>query len=153
MSLDRQSLGIKTNFSAIGQVAITTTQTSVTNSTTYVNVEELCLPLKVNRKYFMRVALSTTGNTPENLKVRFIVPTGTTMNWAQIGFGDGKTASQEILKTLNGQEPKLDLSGVISVGDTKGDIQLQFAPRTSGSNAVSVNADSLLILNLLPDNG
>lgn len=125
---------INTNFSNLnGQVKIiykTATET-VNNSTTLQNDNELILPVLANEVWVFKLSVLYRSATTPDIKFGWTVPAGTTMSWAlndtaQAVF-DESGAGQVAGAGSSTTSIAGNVNGIIFVGSTAGNVNLQWA--------------------------
>jgi len=134
------------------------------NSTSLQNVTDLSFTAAANGVYLLKLLLSYTGNSAQDIKVAWSIPSGADMaRWVMapaLGAADNENTSVSMIRrgptteegagapgTTNGfttfQEDTL-----LTMGSTGGTVQLQAAQRTAGSSTpqTAVRGTSMLII-------
>lgn len=142
-----------------------TADESVTSSTTLQNDNELLLAASANCTYTFRVWIMATDATDANgdIKFGFTFPTGATCHFSGKGphsllasgaFGDGEYIARNTATSgssvatygLTTSVIGIELTGLLIVGGTAGNLQLQWAQNSSDANATTVQAGSFMTL-------
>ncbi|MDX2697018.1 hypothetical protein [Streptomyces ipomoeae] len=169
------NLTVGGNLSVTGNLAVTgigarsyvrkTADESVTSSTTLQNDNELVLAVSASATYFFRVWLMATDATDANgdIKFAFTFPTGAVCHFSGKGphtllasgaFGDGEYIARNTATSgstvasygLTTSVIGIELTGLLIVSGTAGNLQLQWAQNTSDANATTVQAGSFMTL-------
>jgi hypothetical protein len=138
------------------QIVIKASNEAVSDSTTLQNDDELVLPVEANSQYILRLYLRYTAPTTSGVKTGWAVPSGATMAWAAIGsftlaFGTaGALSLTEAQTGHSGTATATDridhYIGLVNVGATAGNVQLQWAQFNQTVEDTVVKADSYLKL-------
>lgn len=132
----------------------TTDSTAVNNSTSLVNDTQLAVAVTANAVYHFEARIRYSSNSTANIKLAWTFPTGLTMDYEAIG---GTTSSATFAQFNNTQSTILalggfasDLSvmldGIVLVGGTAGNLQLQFAQNTANSSNTLIRSGSYVQL-------
>src|SRR5262245_50768918 len=138
--------------------AIKSATESVTSSTTLQNDDELVLALAANSTYEIRSLLKIDGSTAGDIKVGFTGPSGSTpllfLDGLGIGATDGSGRVQFVIDSFAsngsfgttgvGDTRGLMVHGLVVIGSTAGNLQLQWAQGTSSAFATRVFANSFM---------
>lgn len=128
---------------------------SVTSSTVLQNDDHLVLAVAANAIYQLEMILQPDGAAAADLKFQLVVPAGATFV-GTAGSWDITNASRPtvyvdqttVLET--GVDPVTILpvivKGILRVGATAGNLQLQWAQKVSNATATRLNIDSYLLL-------
>ncbi len=143
-----------------------TVDESLTSNTTLQNDDALTLAVAANATYTFRVWMLAVDATDANgdIKFGFTFPAGATCHFSGKGphsllagggaFGDGEyigrnTATSGSTVAAYGLSTSvigIELTGLLIVGGTAGNLQLQWAQNTSDANATTVQAGSFMTL-------
>jgi hypothetical protein len=142
-----------------------TADESVTSSTTLQNDNELLLAVSANCTYAFRVWLLATDATDVNgdIKFAFTFPTGAVCHFSGRGphtllasgaFGDGEYIGRNTATSgstvasygLSTSVIGIEITGLLIVSSTAGNLQLQWAQNASDANATTVQAGSFMTL-------
>ena len=127
---------------------------SITSSTTLENDTSLVLALGANESWeFEAFLLTTSASQTPDIKLTFTVPSGSTITWIGQQIGDGSAVSYlpitasgtTIAPTIAANLiTVVRVRGVVTVGSTAGNLQLQWAQNQSNNNATVMKAGSFL---------
>jgi hypothetical protein len=169
------TLAVTGNMSVSGNMSVTgigarsyvrkTADESVTSSTTLQNDNELLLAVAANCTYVFRVWIMATDATDANgdIKFAFTFPTGAVCHFSGKGphtllasgaFGDGEYIARNTATSgstvasygLTTSVIGIELTGLLIVSSTAGNLQLQWAQNSSDANATTVQAGSFMTL-------
>lgn len=149
-------------------VAMKTANESVTSSTVLQDDDHLFAPIVANRVYWVWCMIFYTGPSTgaggADLLMDWDGPTGTTFDWLSDSLGSATTASVSIVSrnlqtitstpaagTVSGVDTVAFVKGVLTCGSTSGNFRLQWAQSNSSGTAVTIYADSTLIIRRLID--
>ena len=117
---------------------------------------ELVVAVSANKTYAFLMFLYLKGNSTGDFKTTFSVPTNVEVNRSKSETNDdwnsGISLRQgdldgTIVVTISDTQPQVGLSqGRVRVGDTAGNLTLQWAQNTSNGTATTVQQGSLLVL-------
>lgn len=159
--LDAAGVGVPPSALTEGLFVRKTADESVTSSTTLQNDDHLVLALVAGTTYLLTGMLIYDASTAGDFKLAFTVPAGVTINWTAAGFrvadttasgGGSPTVQTGSGTTKNvggigaGSKGAAVLNGLIRVGTTAGNLQLQWAQDVSDATATTVYTDSFLRL-------
>lgn len=144
-------------FTGVGDRIIVrkTADETVNNSTTLQNDDELLLAVGANEIWVIRLAIITisVSDTPD-VKIAVTVPTGASFNgmlfYHNAAFGDAHdevtaATAARVVGATTGAYFEAILEGVIVVGATAGNFQLQWAQNVATAEDTTVKANSYLI--------
>jgi hypothetical protein len=129
---------------------------SVTSSTTLVDDLHLKLFLRDSRRYSFEAQIRYTGAATGDLKLAFTIPAGATVRWDNVGstfvnLSDVVTVSNSELSSgatrafgCGSATRQISVRGVIIMGATAGNLQLQFAQNTSDPAATTILDESFI---------
>lgn len=143
-----------------------TADESLTSNTTLQNDDALTLAVAANATYTFRVWMLAVDATDANgdIKFGFTFPTGATCHFSGKGphsllagggaFGDGEYIGRNTATSgstiasygLSTSIVGIELTGLLIVGGTAGNLQLQWAQNASDANATTVQAGSFMTL-------
>lgn len=132
---------------------------NVISSTTLQNDDHLFVPVQANAVYFMTALIKYDGLDAADLKILFRLPTGATLNAQGTALVSGATSQQDI-QTLPifenastvwgvlGAGATLfgTVTGVVVVGSTAGNVQVEWAQNASAATPTRLLANSFLNL-------
>lgn len=154
-------------FSSIGseRLAAATTTTSVTSSTSFVDVTGLAVSVLANATYALDGFIAYNAGATGDIKFAFTAPAGADALWGLYGIGTGETTSTAEIQiarldalgdtaAMNGGGVDSGLLhcrplGTIITGATPGTLQLRMAQVTSNATASVVQTGSWLRLTRL----
>jgi hypothetical protein len=129
--------------------------------TTLTNDSDLFFAVAANERWFVECSLLIDSNATADFNSSFTVPAGATMKWGALDTGSSTqwvyttvtvpTALADAGGTKAVQSPAagtiwgLILRGIVQVGGTAGNVQLQWAQNAGPSGSTIVKAGSLLI--------
>ncbi len=124
-------------------------QNSPTSDTSFVDVDDLFFPVKINTAYLFKVFGKNrlSAGVLADIKYTFTVPTNATCKWSTsygntfIMFSAG-VSSGSINATINDETTML--WGIIIVGDTPGNLQMQFGQATSDPASARIKKHSTM---------
>jgi hypothetical protein len=134
------------------------------NNTTVQNVTEMVFTGAANAVYMVKLLVSYTGNSAQDIKFSWSVPSGADMaRWIlapQLGAADNENTSVSMIRRSPATEEGAGAPGttngfttfqediLVTMGSTAGSVQLQAAQRTAGSASPqsSVRGSSLMIV-------
>lgn len=120
----------------IGVLTATVSKSSDTSPTDVTNIKIPCRP---NSQYvFEAMVIFQADNTPQ-IDFSWSVPSGTTMSWATNQSVTEFDESGTLNEQTGGSTEVHVFRGVINVGSTGGDVQLQYAQNSSSGTSISVN--------------
>ncbi len=139
------------------QVARKTADESVTSSTSVQDDDHLSMTLNANTNYWVDGHLITDGAVGGDIKLQFVVPSGT-IRWLANGPVSGATGTvtdvdrnvrvgsvSTIMGTIaSGTNSVVLIFGIIRTGASGGTFKLQWAQGTSSGTATRVRANSFL---------
>lgn len=150
------------DFDALGLFAVKTADEGVTSSTTLQNDDELVIAVSASAKYIMDGYLLYTGaaDPAGGLKMGWTGPSGAAMSWTNFGVNQNGSPSlvnyNVVAESLAGgrgvatNTTSTTMScrptGILTVGVTAGNLQLQWAQGTSNATATTVKTGSWLRL-------
>jgi len=135
-----------------------TSSTSRSSTTTNSPDPDLVIPLAVSAFYRFEMYASYTGSSTasQGIKGAFTVPTGTTLRYHLIGVSNSGSTAQVggtwtgtdtiILGTTNAVNSGFSLLGTLFTSTTAGSISYNWSQSVSESTAVSLQAQSCMIL-------
>lgn len=142
-----------------------TADESVTSSTTLQSDNELVLAVSASATYFFRAWIMATDATDANgdIKFAFTFPAGATCHFSGKGphsllasgaFGDGEYIARNTATSgstvatygLTTSVIGIEITGLLIVSGTAGNLQLQWAQNSSDANATTVQAGSFMTL-------
>lgn len=143
--------------------AIKSANESVTSSITLQNDDHLFAPVTANTDYWVWCVIFYAGPTTNgDLQLKWSAPSGATFDWISDGIGSAATSSVTTLSrnaqglantpapgTITGTDICALVKGILRIGGTAGTLQLQWAQLASSATAVTVYADSTLIVRRL----
>jgi hypothetical protein len=125
----------------------------VNNSSVLQNDDHLVLAVEANQSYIMLLFTRGTSVTATpDLKIGWSVPAGTSMSWNSINnLGTAATAEETEASALTqnigaGQQKGMVSAGVVIVGGTAGNIQLQWAQATATAENTTMRQGSWMAL-------
>lgn len=138
-----------------------TADETVTSSTTLQNDDHLVLSVEKGYTYHFRAWLLVDGGTAGDLKTAFTYPTGSTLYFAghgpttsmvsgsggDVGFNGRHNAtsrSTTLSYGTSGSRPGIQVEGLLIVGSTAGNLQLQWAQNTSDGTGTTLKSGSFL---------
>lgn len=136
---------------------------SVTNSTTLQNDDHLLLAVAANTNYWVQGFIIYSADAAADLKINFNGPAGSTFNYVSDAIASAATAGvSAVSRSLQGlgSNPSpggigsgsnlvFMPKGVLAVGSTAGNLQMQWAQLATSGVATTVRARSLLIIRRL----
>lgn len=139
--------------------AVKSIDETVISTTTLQDDNELVVAVAANAVYELRMFLAyTTADTPD-IKVGFSVPAGTTMSWSTRHLDPSVTSPTGIIYTGvitaadaaglsggGGGNMMCDVTGLVRVSTTAGNLQFRFAQLVSTASTTKVLANSWLKL-------
>lgn len=141
-------------------LVVKTVDETVNNSAVLQNDNELLLPVLANATYLLDMYLIySTGDTPD-FQIQISVPSGATKSWTPRGLGvlvttfygdQQSTAARTLPLSLGGGgggglELSANVQGIVRVGSTAGNVQLQWAQNSANASDTKVYADSWMRL-------
>lgn len=143
--------------------AIKSADENVTNSVTLQNDDHLFAPVDVNTDYWVWCIIFYTGPTTNgDLLLKWTAPSGATFDWMSDALGSAATSSVTTVSrnaqtltstpapgTILGTDCCALVKGILRVAGTAGTLQLQWAQLAASATAVTVYADSTLIVRRL----
>lgn len=143
-------------------VAVKTINQAVTSSTTFVNDNELLLPVIANATYLFDGFIDYDGPFGPNvadIKLDWTLPSGATLRWGPLGnasndinqkYSSNTTLTGTALTAgtygTGGTHTALSPRGYLTVGGTAGTAQLKWAQNVSSATATTVYAGSWIRL-------
>ncbi|GIH91931.1 hypothetical protein ACFFMN_34010 [Planobispora siamensis] len=140
---------------------------SLASSTTLQNDNELLLPVAAGTSYWVQGFIIYSALAAADLKISFAGPAGSTFDYVSDAVGSGATAGvstvSRSLQSLGsapapggigsglGNALAFLPKGVMTVGGTAGNLQLQWAQLAASATATVVHARSVLIIRRLTD--
>jgi len=128
-------------------VKLTETQI-VNNSTVFVNDDTLFVALEANRVYSMLLLLAYRSQATPDFKITYSVPAGATggfgtiqSNFQQVEFG-----TKNIVNSTNNADMFHGDIGLVEMGGTAGNLQLQWAQNTANVSDSRVRIGATLIV-------
>lgn len=169
------ALTVSSNLAVSGNLSVTgigfrsfvrkTSDESVTSSTTLQDDNQLTLAVSANCTYAFRVWIMATDATDANgdIKFAFTFPTGAACHFSGKGphsllasgaFGDGEYIARNTATSgstvatygLTTSVIGIELTGLLIVSGTAGNLQLQWAQNSSDANATTVQSGSFMTL-------
>lgn len=169
------ALTVSSNLAVSGNLSVTgigfrsfvrkTSDESVTSSTTLQDDNQLTLAVSANCTYAFRVWIMATDATDANgdIKFAFTFPTGAVCHFSGKGphsllasgaFGDGEYIARNTATSgstvatygLTTSVIGIELTGLLIVSGTAGNLQLQWAQNSSDANATTVQSGSFMTL-------
>ena len=147
---------VTSDFDVFGITAYKTGDESVTSSTTLQNDDLLVLPVVAAGRYIVECYFTYTGAADPGggLKMGWTGPSGSTMRWATYGTNQGTLTTYDVVSqalgggrvvaTNSGTEMSCHPYGVLNVGGTSGNLQLQWAQGTSNATPTILKAGSFV---------
>ncbi len=123
----------------------------VNNTTTLIDHDELFMDLRINTTYAFYITLIYDSGTTPDIKMGWTVPSGTSMAWQGLGFGNGQTALFETgIEVPNGGGAGAPMvisdGGRIITGSTAGFLQMQFAQNVANVSDTKVLQGTVLVV-------
>jgi len=117
------------------RTAIKTADETVNNSTTLQNDDHLVLAVNASTKYtLVAFLIGFADNDTPDIKIKWILPTGGTMRWAELReLGAGTQALTELTEVSEAALPTTNankiflFTGAVTIAGTAGNVQLQWA--------------------------
>jgi len=130
-----------------------TANESLNTNTTLQNDDHLVWAVVANAVYLLDLCLIYNTSAVPNIKIGFTFPSGLTMTYGGVyvntsgglTVGQFNQASTPAFGGLAADTPQR-FAGVVRVGGTGGNLQLQFAQNTSNAAATALQADSFGVL-------
>jgi len=143
---------IRDNFNAIGahqRIRKTATE-SLTSNTTLQDDDHLLFAVGANEVWAWQAVASVTCDATGGFKFTFTVPAAATGHWnyrtpAAVGSSGGPAFAATTNHTVTLTSQPHDLSGLVVVGATPGNVTFQWAQQASSGTATQVLIDSFLI--------
>jgi len=121
----------------------------VNNSSTLQNDDELLVALDANKLYGFLLTCIYTSAGIADFKWGWSVPAGVTMEWQVVSLVNSAALNQTQTKALNGLGVTIEtmetFSGVIRVGATAGNVNLQWAQNTANASDTTMERGSFLV--------
>lgn len=116
------------------------------SSTTLQDITRLVASLKANKSYKFSAAILCVGKANADIDIGLQALSGAAVTWGLQGTNPKVSAiGDEIMTALTDDILSLIcVEGVITVGSTAGDLQIQAAQTTSQANALVIKAGSIL---------
>ena len=130
------NLHLRDNLNALYQVAkMKASNETVNNSTTLQNDDHLVLAVNASTKYtLVAFLIGFADNDTPDIKIKWILPTGGTMRWAELReLGAGTQALTELTEVSEAALPTTNankiflFTGAVTIAGTAGNVQLQWA--------------------------
>jgi hypothetical protein len=126
-----------------------TADQTVNNSTVLVNDSELFWTPPVSTTYQLRLVLYYNSGTVPDIKAGWSLPAGATLTWGAlyVNTAGGLTVIGNLgAGTLSigglGAEANAEFHGILTMGSTAGNVQLQWAQDTANASNTIVRANS-----------
>lgn len=152
------------NESVNGKFALKTSTETVNNSNTVQDDDQLFITPTINATYFVQLYLiyQSTGSTPD-IKFGFTMPAGASFNWTAIGVtptdanqdstqqsgyirvSSTSSSTTRALGTMTGQELSAVPTGLLIMGSTAGNLQLQWSQSAAVAENTQVKANSCIV--------
>ena len=131
---------------------------TVHNNNTLQDDNELLASIEASSKYKFEFCLFTSTDATADIKVAVTFPTGAWVAWGPVGYEVTGTNYQAMLTSCTyrtasgtprshgggGDYPFIRMAGLLRVGTTPGNLQLQWAQNTATAVNTTVKADSWL---------
>ncbi len=131
------------NYGLHNKIALKTSDQTLTQSSeTLQDVTEMLIALAANEKWKFETLILYLGNSTADLDISFAVPSGATCQWKTTGSIDTiLDAGDEQKLNCAGTARLAAVHGIVTVGATAGNLQMQ------GAQNVSTAADTKVLTN------
>ena len=144
---------------------IKTVDETVTSSNTAQDDNQLVVPLLANSSYWFECFLIYDGIQAADIKIGFVVPAGSFLNWTHGGLDTGSAGINGEVSRANrtsgngnagcpnastgGNLAYMPVEGRITTAGTAGNLQLQWSQDVANATGTVMKADSVMIVQRL----
>jgi hypothetical protein len=146
------------NYNLHTKVVVKTADETVNGDDTLQNDDELLFAVAVSEVWTFRfILISLSGSTPD-IKFAVTIPTNAAVKYALKGLNAASSFTEQVGRasaaalnvigrgvTVGTHEEIVELFGTVTVGDTAGNVQLQWAQNTSNATDTKVLKNSCVI--------